>query len=153
MSQTPASFCLFLFISHFISFNRKFVDFSGIRNRIVRVEGEHAIHLTTPPRHILVFFIPRSQAHRMFGQSCFPDVDSIVVSLFALYIVSLNPVPASENRMCSQHLPFCQTISVVRIGRAKQFLLLTFMHCLYFLSLHKCNSSLFGQIRVFISFY
>ena len=43
----------FLFI--FNNFYRKIVDSSGIRTRIVRVEGEHADHLTTTraKRHVL----------------------------------------------------------------------------------------------------
>ena len=43
---TPASFCLFLFFSNTI-FTEKTADISGIGTRIVRVEGEHADHLTT----------------------------------------------------------------------------------------------------------
>ena len=50
--QFPASFCLFLFFSN--NFQNKTEDFSGIRPRIVGVEGEHADHLTTTtfPLHI-----------------------------------------------------------------------------------------------------
>ena len=43
---TPASF-LFIFVLFNNNFYRKIVDLSGIRTRIVGVEGEHADHLTT----------------------------------------------------------------------------------------------------------
>ena len=38
---------LFIFVLFKHSFYRKNLGFSGIRTRIVRVEGEHADHLTT----------------------------------------------------------------------------------------------------------
>ena len=44
--DNPASFCLFPFFSY-TNFTEKTVGFSGIRTRIVRVEGKHADHLTT----------------------------------------------------------------------------------------------------------
>ena len=40
-------FCLFSFFSNNIRYRIKSVDFSKIWTRIVRVEGEHADHLTT----------------------------------------------------------------------------------------------------------
>ena len=43
---TPASFCLFLLFTN-TKFTEETVGFSGIRTRIVRVEGEHADHFTT----------------------------------------------------------------------------------------------------------
>ena len=44
---------LFLFILVFsITIYRKIVDLSGIRTRIVGVEGEHADHLTTTTAHL-----------------------------------------------------------------------------------------------------
>ena len=42
---TPASFCVFSFFS--ITILQKILDLSGIRKRIVGVEGEHADHMTT----------------------------------------------------------------------------------------------------------
>ena len=46
---SPASFCIFLLILvHFnVNFYRKIADYSGIRTRIVGVEGECADHLTS----------------------------------------------------------------------------------------------------------
>ena len=43
--STSASFCLFFFPN--TNFTEKTVGFSGIQTRIVKVEGEHADHLTT----------------------------------------------------------------------------------------------------------
>ena len=67
---TPASFCLFSFFSN-THFTQKTVGFIGIRTRIVRVEGEHAYHLTTNtslsaffyytillPRSLSILYIP-----------------------------------------------------------------------------------------------
>ena len=42
----PGSF-LFIFIIFKYAFSRKYVDFSWIWTRIIRVEGKHADHLTT----------------------------------------------------------------------------------------------------------
>ena len=50
---SPGSFCLFSFFSNTIL--QKTVGFSGIRTRIVRVEGEQAHHLTTVTAPRLVF--------------------------------------------------------------------------------------------------
>ena len=48
----PASFCFFSFFSHFqAQILKKTVCFSGIRTRIVRVEGEDADRLTTTTAH------------------------------------------------------------------------------------------------------
>ena len=46
MGQPQHLFCFFLFFSN-TKFSVKTVDFSGIRTRIVGLEGEHAGHLTT----------------------------------------------------------------------------------------------------------
>ena len=49
----PACFCLFSFFSNFpAQILKKTVCFSGIRTRIVRVEGEDADHLTTTTAHV-----------------------------------------------------------------------------------------------------
>ena len=50
---SPGSFCLFSFFSNTIL--QKTVGFSGIRTRIVRVEGEQAHHLTTVTAPRVVF--------------------------------------------------------------------------------------------------
>ena len=58
---TPASFCLFSFFS-IINFTEKTVGFSGIRTRIVRLEGEFADHLTTTTT-AQFFFYSFTEAH------------------------------------------------------------------------------------------
>ena len=46
LGQPRPLFCLFLFFSN-SNFTVKSIGFSGIRTRIISVEGEHADHLTT----------------------------------------------------------------------------------------------------------
>ena len=48
---TPASFCLFSFFSN-SNFTEKTLDVSGIRTRIVGVEGKYADHWTTNTTHV-----------------------------------------------------------------------------------------------------
>ena len=49
---TNSGLFLFIFVLFKPKFYRKTLDASGIRTRIVRVEGNHADHLTTPlPLH------------------------------------------------------------------------------------------------------
>ena len=48
---TPASLCLFLFLS--LTIYRKIVDFGGIRTPIVGIEGEHLMPLR--PRYCQTF--------------------------------------------------------------------------------------------------
>ena len=55
MGPTPTSFCLFVFFKTTIL--QKIEDYSGIRTRIVRVEGEPADHLTTPTPQFSRFFL------------------------------------------------------------------------------------------------
>ena len=52
---SPASFCLFSFFSN--KLQNKTVDFSEIRTRIDRVEGEHADYLTTTTALVTQYFL------------------------------------------------------------------------------------------------
>ena len=49
---------LFIFVLFKLTFYRKNVGFSGIRTWIIRVEGEHADHLTTTTTRFKTVFVP-----------------------------------------------------------------------------------------------
>ena len=53
MDSSPASFCLFSFFSN--SLQNKSVHFTGFWTWIVRVEGKHADHFTTPTAYCFLW--------------------------------------------------------------------------------------------------
>ena len=133
MGQPRPLFCLFSFLSNTI-FYRK--NFSGIRTRIVWVEGEHADHLR-PPRSSPAFvcyliFVQMKIEKDLRWKDSAPIWRSIVRSFVgAIFKISptLYPNEADTRSVWPDWAQFCQLCKILRCWQSFYALLSIWQNC------------------------